>query len=89
MRQIGEELGVATLLEGAVQRAGDTVLITVQLIDAKTDEHLWASTYDRQLTAEGVFDIQSEIALAIADALEAALSPELQKDLQRTPTTSL
>ena len=89
MRQIGEELGVATLLEGAVQRAGDTVRINVQLIDAKTDEHLWASTYDRQLTAEGVFAIQSEIALAIADALEATLSPEAKAKLQRAPTDSL
>jgi len=89
MRQIGEELGVATLLEGAVQRAGDTVRINVQLIDAETDEHLWASTYDRQLTVESVFAIQSEIALAIADALEAALSPEAQAKLQRAPTASL
>jgi tetratricopeptide (TPR) repeat protein len=61
----------------------------VQLIDAETDEHLWASTYDRQLTVESVFAIQSEIALAIADALEAALSPEAQAKLQRAPTASL
>jgi TolB-like protein/Tfp pilus assembly protein PilF len=89
MREIGEALGVATLLEGGVQRAGDQLRVNVQLIKAATDEHLWAETYDRALTTENIFAIQSDIALAIADALEAALSPELQKDLQRTPTTSL
>ena len=89
MREIGEELGVATLLEGGVQRAGDQLRVNVQLIEARTDEHLWAESYDRELTAENIFAIQSDIALAIADALEAALSPELQEDLQRTPTTSL
>ena len=89
MREIGEELGVAILLEGGVQRAGDQLRVNVQLIDARTDEHLWAETYDRALTAENIFAIQSDIALTIADALEAALSPEVRADLQRTPTTSL
>ena len=89
MREIGAALGVATLLEGGVQRAGDQLRVNVQLIDARTDKHLWAETYDRALTAENIFAIQSDIALAIADALEAALSPELREDLQRTPTTSL
>ncbi len=65
LRQIGEELGVATVLEGGVQRAGDTVRINVQLIDTATDEHIWAEIYDRQLTAENIFAIQTEIAHAI------------------------
>ena len=75
LREIGEELGVANVLEGGVQRAGNMVRINVQLIDAATDEHLWAEVYDRQLTTENLFAIQTEIANAIADALEATLSP--------------
>ena len=74
--QIAEELGVATVMEGAVQRSGNTVRINVQLIDANTDEHLWAEIFDRELTAENLFAIQSEISQKIADALEATLSPE-------------
>jgi TolB-like protein len=89
MREIGEELGVATLLEGGVQRAGDQLRVNVQLIDASTDEHLWAETYDRELTTENIFAIQSGIALAIADALQAALSPEVRTILGRAPTASL
>jgi TolB-like protein len=89
LRQIGEELGVAKILEGGVQRAGDTVRINVQLIDAATDEHLWAEVYDRQLTTENIFAIQTEIARAIANELEATLSPQEQKILESTPTTNL
>jgi TolB-like protein/Tfp pilus assembly protein PilF len=89
MRQIGEELGVATILEGGVQRAGNTVRINIQLIDATTDEHLWAEVYDRQLTAENIFAIQSEIAHAIAKALEATLSPREHELLSAAPTASL
>ncbi len=89
LRQIGEELGVANILEGGVQRAGDTVRINVQLIDAATDEHLWAKVYDRQLTAENIFAIQTEIAHAIANALEATLSPGEQEQLAVAPTTNL
>ena len=89
MRQIGEELGVANILEGGVQRAGNTVRINVQLIDAATDEHLWAEVYDRQLTTENIFAIQTEIARAIANELETTLSPREQKLLARTPTDSL
>ncbi|MEJ2522672.1 MAG: hypothetical protein P8080_07305 [Gammaproteobacteria bacterium] len=76
MREIGQELGVATVLEGAVQRAGNRVRITAQLIDTQTDEHLWADSFDRQLSAENVFDIQTDIARAIAGALVTTLSPE-------------
>lgn len=89
MRQIGEELGVTTLLEGGVQRAGDSIRINVQLIDAKSDQHLWAETYDRQLTAGNIFDIQTEIAMAITGALQTALSPEEQARLRVRPTDNL
>lgn len=68
--QIAQELGVATILEGGVQRAGDRVRINVQLIDAATDEHPWAATFDRELNASNIFAIQSEIAMAIAEALQ-------------------
>ena len=89
MRQIGEELGVANILEGGVQRAGNTVRINVQLIDAATDEHLWAEVYDRQLSTENIFAIQTEIARAIANELEATLSPQEQEILASTPTANL
>ena len=89
IKQIARELGVATILEGGVQRAGDSIRINVQLIDAASDEHLWAKIYDRQLTAENIFAIQTEIAQAIANALEATLSPQEQTILASTPTTSL
>jgi TolB-like protein len=89
MKQIGEELGVANILEGGVQRAGNTVRINVQLIDAATDEHLWANVYDRQLTAENIFAIQTEIASAIAEALEATISPREQQLLATAPTTNM
>ncbi|MDQ8188042.1 tetratricopeptide repeat protein [Pelagicoccus sp. SDUM812002] len=89
MKQIGEELGVATLLEGGVQRAGDRVRINMQLIDAQTDAHLWAETYTRELTAENIFEIQSEIAAAIADELKAILSDEEQQRLKDLPTDNL
>jgi len=86
LRTIGDELGVATIVEGGVQRAGDSVRINVQLIDAATDEHLWAQTYDRELNPQNVFAIQSEIATAIATELEASLSPEDIVRLSTVPT---
>ncbi len=89
LKTIGQELGAATVLEGGVQRAGDRVRINVQLIDAATDKHLWADTYDRRLTAENIFAIQTEIATAIADALRATLSPEEQNRLATVPTENL
>ena len=89
LRQIGAELGVANILEGGVQRAGDKIRINVQLIDAASDEHLWANVYDRQLTAENIFAIQSEIARAIAGALEATLTPGEEAQLEKTPTKNL
>ncbi len=87
--QIAQELGVANILEGGVQRSGSQVRINVQLIDAETDEHLWAEIYDRQLTAENLFVIQSEVSNAIAKALQATLSPEEQQRINAIPTQNL
>ena len=87
--EIADELGVATVVEGAVQRSGNMVRITAQLIDADTDEHLWAESYDRELTAGNLFAIQTEIATSIAGALQATLSPEEQAALQRRITDDL
>jgi TolB-like protein/Tfp pilus assembly protein PilF len=89
LKTIGQELGAATVLEGGVQRAGDRVRINVQLIDAATDKHLWADTYDRQLTAANIFTIQTEIATAIADALRATLSIEERELLDTVPTENM
>ncbi len=88
LREIGESLGVTTILEGGVQRAGDRVRVNVQLIDAATDNHIWAEFYDRELSAENVFEIQTEVALAIAEALDAALTPEEAVRLSAVPTRS-
>ena len=87
--EIAAELGVATIVEGGVQRSGSRIRINAQLIDAKTDEHLWAETYNRELTAENLFDIQAEIARAIAQALQATLSPEEEASINRALTNNL
>ena len=87
--QIAEELGVATIVEGGVQRSGSRIRFNAQLIDARTDEHLWAETYNRELTAENLFDIQAEIARAIAQALQATLSPDEQARIDRALTNNL
>jgi TolB-like protein/tetratricopeptide (TPR) repeat protein len=84
--QIARELGVSSVLEGGVQRSGDRVHINVQLIDAATDEHLWAEVYDRELTAKDIFAIQGEISASIAEALRATLSPDEQDRLSHVPT---
>ncbi len=89
LRQIGEELGVANIMEGAVQRAGNRVRINVQLIDAGSDEHLWAEVYDRELTTENLFDIQSEIAKAIAGALQATLTDSEIAAVSNVPTDNV
>ncbi|MCH8058472.1 MAG: tetratricopeptide repeat protein [Proteobacteria bacterium] len=86
---IGRELGVNTIMEGSVQRAGDRIRITVQLIDAVTDEHLWAESYDRTLTVADIFEIQSEIATAIAGALRTALTDADHKWLGIAPTQNM
>jgi TolB-like protein/Tfp pilus assembly protein PilF len=84
--EIANELGVATILEGGIQRAGDRVRINVQLIEASTDKHLWAETYDEELTAANVFAIQSDLAREIAGALQATLSPEVTARIDARPT---
>lgn len=86
---IGSELDVATILAGGVQRSGDRVRINVQLIDAANDEPLWAESYDRQLTAENVFDIQSDISRMITGELQATLTPEDISRIERRPTNSI
>jgi TolB-like protein/Tfp pilus assembly protein PilF len=87
IRQIADELGVAAILEGSVRRAGEKVRITGQLIDARTDKHLWAANYDRQLT--DIFAVQSDVALRIADALKVTFTGGQQGEIQRTPTDSI
>lgn len=86
--EIGALLGVATVLEGQVQRAGNALRINVQLIDAAQEDHLWATTYDRELSAGNVFQIQSEIARTIADSLHAELSESDETILEAVPTES-
>jgi TolB-like protein/Tfp pilus assembly protein PilF len=87
--EIAAELGVAAILEGGVQRAGGTVRINMQLIDGKTDEHLWAETYDRELDAVNIFSIQSEIAQAVVLELAAALTADEQQRIEQLPTENL
>jgi len=87
--QIAEELGVATVLEGGVQRSGDRVRINVQLVAAERDEHIWAETYDRELSTQNIFAIQSDVAKAIANTLQVTLSAQDQASLTRLPTESL
>ncbi|HEU0208591.1 MAG TPA: hypothetical protein VFQ78_06405 [Candidatus Udaeobacter sp.] len=87
LRNVGQELGVANVLEGSVQRFGNKVRINVELIDARNDAHLWGQTYDRDLA--DVFAIQSEIAKAIADQLKAKLSPAEKNAIERPPTSDL
>ncbi len=87
LRQIANELGVAHVVEGSVQRAANRVRVTAQLIDAKTDTHLWVNTYDRPL--DDVFAIQTDIAKAIAGQLQAKLSPAEKAVIEQPPTTNL
>ena len=88
LREIGRELGVANILEGAVQRSGQQVRITVQLIDAATDARIWAGTYDRQLTPENLFAIQTDIATDIAGALGRQIVPDTETAVREAPTAS-
>ena len=84
LRDIGKALGVSNILEGSVRRAGNRVRVNVQLIDANTDEHIWASDYDRDVT--DVFAIQSDLAHEIANALQAKLSPAEKSQMTQKPT---
>jgi TolB-like protein/Flp pilus assembly protein TadD len=87
LRKIGQELGVAHVLEGSVQRAKNRVRVNAQLVDARNDAHLWAETYDRELA--DVFKIQSEIAKAIADQLRAKILPREKLAIETQPTKDL
>jgi TolB-like protein/tRNA A-37 threonylcarbamoyl transferase component Bud32 len=87
LRHIANELGVAHVVEGSVQRAANRVRVTAQLIDARTDTHLWVDHYDRPL--DDVFAIQSDIAKAIATQLQAKLSPAEKSAIEQPPTKNL
>jgi adenylate cyclase len=84
IRTVADELGVSTVLEGSVRRAGDHVRITAQLIETDTDSHLWSETYDREM--KDVFAIQDDIARSIAEALKVALGPKERRALQNVAT---
>lgn len=86
---IARQLNVAHILEGSVRKAGDRVRISAQLIEATSDTHLWAGTYERDLTAANVFEIQSQIARSIADALNTVIAQESAADAGRSPTQDL
>jgi TolB-like protein/predicted Zn-dependent protease len=86
LREIAKQLGVAVILEGSVQKAGDQVRVNVQLVNAQTDSHLWAETYDRKLI--DIFLVESEIAKAIAESLQAKLTGGEQQALAVKPTNN-
>src|SRR5438067_6552580 len=87
LRDIGKTLGVSHVLEGSVQRTDDHVRVSAQLIDARTDTHLWAEHYDRELA--DIFAVQSEIAQAIAGQLQAKISPREKAAISQAPTSDL
>ena len=87
LKEIAQQLGVSKVVEGSVGRAGNKVRVSVQLIDARNDTHLWAEHYDRDVT--DIFAIQSEIAQQIADQLQAKLSPEEKATITEQPTADL
>jgi TolB-like protein len=84
LKTVAAELGVATILEGSVQKAGNEVLINVQLIDAASDNHLWAEAYTR--TLDNIFGVEGEVAQKVADALEARLTPAESAHVAEAPT---
>ena len=86
LSEIAKQLGVANILEGSVQKAGDQVRVNVQLINAQTDAHLWADTYDRKLT--DIFGVESEIAKSIAESLQAKLTGGEEQGLAVKPTNN-
>jgi TolB-like protein/DNA-binding winged helix-turn-helix (wHTH) protein len=86
---VARELNVGYVLEGSVRKANNQVRITVQLIDARTDTHMWSESYDHELTAENLFAIQSDISKVIAEALQANLSPEQERRINAMPTDNL
>ena len=86
LSEIAKQLGVANILEGSVQKAADQVRVNVQLINAQTDSHLWADTYDRKLT--DIFGVESEIAKGIAESLQAKLTGREEQALAVKPTNN-
>src|SRR5204863_3086851 len=86
LREIAKQLGVAIILEGSVQKAADQVRVNVQLVNAQTDSHLWADTYDRKLT--DIFGVESEIAKRVAESLQAKLSGREEQALAFKPTNN-
>ncbi|MCH6255640.1 tetratricopeptide repeat protein [Puniceicoccaceae bacterium K14] len=86
---IAKDLGVATIIEGGVQRSGDVIRINIQLIDAGTGYHIWAEDYTRKTTAENIFALQSEITDAIANQLQTALKPDTAKLAKQIPTKNI
>jgi len=89
LAEIGQELGAEAILEGSVRRAGDRVRITFQLIDPGSRDHLWAETYERELSPEAVFDIQADIAAQITSVLEAELTGAERDRIATAPTQNL
>ncbi len=88
-RQIGSELGVQSLLQGQVQRAGNQVRVTVQLVDAPSDRQIWADSYDRELSAQNIFTIQGDIASNVAQALRASFTSSEIAAARKAPTQNL
>lgn len=86
---IADSLGVTWIVEGKVQRAGEAIQVNAQLVDPRTDTHAWAETYRRELTAENLFDLQTDITRRIAESLESELSPGEQEQVRRRPTPDL
>ena len=86
LAEIAKQLGVANILEGSVQKAADQVRVNVQLVNAQTDSHLWADTYDRKLT--DIFGVESEIAKRIAESLQAKLTGREEQALAVKPTNN-
>src|SRR5262249_44208249 len=86
LAEIAKQLGVTNILEGSVQKTADQVRVNVQLVNAQTDSHLWAETYDRKLT--NIFGIESEIAKGIAESLQAKLTGHEEQALAVKPTNN-
>src|SRR5207248_6879283 len=86
LSEIAKQLGVAHMLEGSVQKAGGTVRVNVQLINAENNSHVWAETYDRKLT--DIFAVETEIAKSIAEQLRAKLTGHEQQELAVKPTNN-
>ncbi len=88
LREIGHELGVSAILSGELQRSGNALRLNLTLHDAASEDSLWAETYNRELSSRDLFSVQSDIAEAVAHALEARLSPADKKQLRSVPTTN-